>query len=185
MSHALPSLIHIPPLLKQPDTALPSIPHHSSLHCNHSELLSCASKMTASSSCLLGDGLSTINGKPYLCKDFYGRRLLHSSSLPSLGSALLGNGKALADDQGVSSSGMSYSRFLEYLDKDRVKKVDLFENGTIAIVEVVSPELGNRVQRVRVQLPGLSQELLQKFREKNIDLQLIILKKNLALSFLT
>ncbi|KAF5949180.1 hypothetical protein HYC85_015137 [Camellia sinensis] len=64
---------------------------------------------------------------------------------------------------------MSYSRFLEYLDKDKVKKVDLFENGTIAIVEAVSPELGNRVQRVWVQLPGLSQELLQKFREKNID----------------
>ena len=35
--------------------------------------------------------------------------------------------------------------------------------------EAVSPELGNRVQRVRVQFPGLSQELLQKFREKNID----------------
>lgn len=83
--------------------------------------------------------------------------------------ALLGGGSAKADDQGVSSSRMSYSRFLEYLDKDRVKKVDLFENGTIAIVEAVSPELGNRVQRVRVQLPGLNQELLQKFREKNID----------------
>ncbi|KAJ1393097.1 P-loop containing nucleoside triphosphate hydrolase [Sesbania bispinosa] len=83
--------------------------------------------------------------------------------------ALLGNGKAYADEQGGSSSRMSYSRFLEYLDKDRVKKVDLFENGTTAIVEAVSPELGDKVQRVRVQLPGLSQELLQKFREKNID----------------
>jgi cell division protease FtsH len=92
---------------------------------------------------------------------------------------LLGNGVALpaittatqanADEQGASSSRMSYSRFLEYLDKDRVKKVDLFENGTIAIVEAISPELGNRVQRVRVQLPGLSPELLQKLREKNID----------------
>ena len=85
------------------------------------------------------------------------------------GSALLGGGRAYADEQGVSSSRMSYSRFLEYLDKGRVNKVDLYENGTIAIVEAVSPELGNRVQRVRVQLPGLSQELLQKFREKNID----------------
>ncbi|KAK4382664.1 ATP-dependent zinc metalloprotease FTSH 2, chloroplastic [Sesamum angolense] len=83
--------------------------------------------------------------------------------------ALLGNGKAIADEQGVSSSRMSYSRFLEYLDKDRVTKVDLFENGTIAIVEAISPESGNQVQRVRVQLPGLSQELLQKLREKNID----------------
>lgn len=57
----------------------------------------------------------------------------------------------------------------EYLDMDRVKKVDLYENGTIAIVEAVSPELGNRVQRVRVQLPGTSSELLQKFRNKNVD----------------
>ncbi|CAK9190099.1 unnamed protein product [Sphagnum troendelagicum] len=71
--------------------------------------------------------------------------------------------------QAVASSRMSYSRFLEYLDMDRVKKVDLYENGTIAIVEAVSPELGDRVQRVRVQLPGTSQELLSKFRQKNID----------------
>lgn len=86
-------------------------------------------------------------------------------ALPTLTNAK----NALADEQGVSSSRMSYSRFLEYLDKGRVNKVDLFENGTIAIVEAVSPELGNRIQRVRVQLPGLSQELLQKLREKNID----------------
>ena len=31
-------------------------------------------------------------------------------------------------------------------------QVDLYESGTIAIVEAVSPELGNRVQRVRVQV---------------------------------
>lgn len=77
---------------------------------------------------------------------------------------------AKADDAaGVASSRMSYSRFLEYLEMGRVKKVDLFENGTIAIVEAVSPELGNRIQRVRVQLPGTSAELLQKFREKKVD----------------
>jgi len=51
----------------------------------------------------------------------------------------------------------------------RVKKVDLYEGGTIAIVEAVSPELGNRVQRVRVQLPGTSSELLNKFRAANVD----------------
>ncbi|KAK9922826.1 hypothetical protein M0R45_031270 [Rubus argutus] len=159
--------------------------------------------MAASSACLVGNGISTHGTKPTLCKDFCGRHLVHSSTLPSLGKetkavlvkasldqkqhegrrsflkllgnvgvgvpALLGAGRAKADDQGPSSSRMSYSRFLEYLDKDRVTKVDLFENGTIAIVEAISPELGNRLQRVRVQLPGLSQELLQKFREKNID----------------
>ncbi|KAG1678901.1 hypothetical protein FOA52_003569 [Chlamydomonas sp. UWO 241] len=77
--------------------------------------------------------------------------------------------KAAEEAAGVASSRMSYSRFLEYLDMGRVKKVDLYENGTIAIVEAVSPELGNRVQRVRVQLPGTSPELLNKFREKKID----------------
>lgn len=100
------------------------------------------------------------------------KRVFLKSLLGAVGVALptlSGVQRARADDQGVASSRMSYSRFLEYLDKDRVKKVDLFENGTIAIVEAVSPELGNRIQRVRVQLPGLSQELLQKFREKNID----------------
>lgn len=49
------------------------------------------------------------------------------------------------------------------------QQVDLYENGTIAIVEAVSPELGNRVQRVRVQLPGTSSELLNKFRDKKVD----------------
>ncbi|PNH06516.1 ATP-dependent zinc metalloprotease FTSH 8, chloroplastic [Tetrabaena socialis] len=77
--------------------------------------------------------------------------------------------EAAEDAAGVASSRMSYSRFLEYLEMGRVKKVDLYENGTIAIVEAVSPELGNRVQRVRVQLPGTSPELLNKFREKKID----------------
>jgi cell division protease FtsH len=76
---------------------------------------------------------------------------------------------AAEDAAAVASSRMSYSRFLEYLDMGRVKKVDLYENGTIAIVEAVSPELGNRVQRVRVQLPGTSAELLQKFRDRSVD----------------
>ncbi|MED6169763.1 ATP-dependent zinc metalloprotease FTSH 2, chloroplastic [Stylosanthes scabra] len=150
--------------------------------------------MAASLACLGGSGLSIQHGKTTL--NFNGRYLFSSHRLYRAVSvnasldqrkhegrrgflkllnvgvglpALLGSGKAYADEQEVSSSRMSYSRFLEYLDKDRVKKVDLFENGTIAVVEAVSPELGNRVQRVRVQLPGLSQELLQKFREKNID----------------
>lgn len=77
--------------------------------------------------------------------------------------------QAADDATNVASSRMSYSRFLEYLEMGRVKKVDLYENGTIAIVEAVSPELGNRIQRVRVQLPGTSPELLAKFREKKID----------------
>ena len=150
--------------------------------------------MAASSACIVGNCLST---KRDMCKKLHDKQFQLSPRLPSLHKvpksvvrssldkvprqgrrgflkflatpALLTSRKAFAEEQDVSNSRMSYSRFLEYLDKDRVNKVDLFENGTIAIVEAVSPELGNRVQRVRVQLPGLSQELLQKLREKNID----------------
>ncbi|KAK6127499.1 hypothetical protein DH2020_038743 [Rehmannia glutinosa] len=68
----------------------------------------------------------------------------------------------------ATSSRMSYSRFLEYLDQDAVKKVDLFENGTVAIAEIFNPAL-NKIQRVRVQLPGLPQELLRKLKQKNVD----------------
>eukprot|EP00210_Caulerpa_lentillifera_P008603 g8207.t1 len=100
----------------------------------------------------------------------HGKRSFLKKSLLSTGLALTPVAAALADDgNNVASSRMSYSRFLEYLDMDRVKKVDLYENGTIAIAEAVSPELGNRVQRVRVQLPGLSQELLTKLRQHKVD----------------
>ena len=99
--------------------------------------------------------------------------LFRSAALSALAlvPALSAASPALAEDAGanVASSRMSYSRFLEYLDMGRVKKVDLYENGTIAIVEAISPELGNRVQRVRVQLPGTSAELLAKFRAQNVD----------------
>lgn len=78
---------------------------------------------------------------------------------------LLPTGKAAAEENS-GAPRMSYSRFLQYLDDDRVKKVDIFENGTVAIAEVV----GDRLQRVRVELPGTtSPELVRKLKEKNID----------------
>jgi cell division protease FtsH len=64
---------------------------------------------------------------------------------------------------------MSYGRFLEYLDAGRVTSVDLYEGGRTAIIEAIDPELGNRVQQVRVDLPGNSPELIAKLREANID----------------
>jgi len=101
------------------------------------------------------------------------RNFLKKIATGVVGSGLVtSTGAALAADaqnQSVASSRMSYSRFLEYLDLDRVKKVDLYDQGTTAIVEAVSPEVGNRIQRVRVQLPGTSPELLNKLKEKKVD----------------
>jgi cell division protease FtsH len=64
---------------------------------------------------------------------------------------------------------MSYGRFLEYLDAGRVTSVDLYEGGRTAIVGAVDPELDNRAQQMRVDLPGNSPELITKLRKANVD----------------
>ncbi|XP_051146594.1 ATP-dependent zinc metalloprotease FTSH 6, chloroplastic [Andrographis paniculata] len=68
----------------------------------------------------------------------------------------------------ATSSRMSYSRFLQYLDQNAVRKVDIFQNGTVAIAEIYNPAL-EKIQRVKIQLPGLPPELLAKLKEKNVD----------------
>ncbi|XP_024984349.1 ATP-dependent zinc metalloprotease FTSH 6, chloroplastic [Cynara cardunculus var. scolymus] len=68
----------------------------------------------------------------------------------------------------AASNRISYSRFLEYLNKGAVMKVDLFENGTVAIAEILNPTL-EKIQRVKVQLPRLQQGLLTELREKEVD----------------
>jgi cell division protease FtsH len=70
----------------------------------------------------------------------------------------------------TASTRMTYGRFLEYLEADRVIGVDLYENGRTAIVQAVDPELENRVQRLRVDLPFNSPELIAKLRDSNISL---------------
>ncbi|ELR99592.1 ATP-dependent zinc metalloprotease FtsH2 [Gloeocapsa sp. PCC 73106] len=70
----------------------------------------------------------------------------------------------------TASARMTYGRFMEYLEADRVKSVDLYEGGRTAIVEAVDPDLDNRVQRLRVDLPSNSPELISKLRENNISI---------------
>ncbi len=71
--------------------------------------------------------------------------------------------------QNTASARMSYGRFLEYLDVGRVTSVDLFDSGRTAIVEAVDPDLDNRVQRFRVDLPGNAPELISRLRESEIS----------------
>ena len=70
--------------------------------------------------------------------------------------------------QNTANSRMTYGRFLEYLDANRIDTVDFYEGGRTAIVEVADPELDNRVQRVRVELPPNAPELVNKLKEKDI-----------------
>ena len=71
--------------------------------------------------------------------------------------------------QTTSSSRMTYGRFLEYLEMGWIKKVDLYDNGRNAIVEASSPELGNRPQIIRVEIPIGASQLISKLKEYNID----------------
>ena len=69
----------------------------------------------------------------------------------------------------ISSSRMTYGRFLEYLEMGWVKQVDLYDNNRNAIVLASSPELGNRPQAIRVEIPVGASQLIQKLKEYNID----------------
>ena len=69
----------------------------------------------------------------------------------------------------VSSSRMTYGRFLEYLEMGWVKQVDLYDTSRNAIVQASSPELGNRPQSIRVEIPIAASQLIQKLKEYNID----------------
>jgi len=70
----------------------------------------------------------------------------------------------------VANSRMTYGRFLEYLDMGWVKKIDIYDNGHTAIVEAIGPELGNRIQKIRVELPASAPELISKLKENKVDL---------------
>jgi len=72
-------------------------------------------------------------------------------------------------NQSVISSRMTYGRFLEYLEMGWIKQVDLYDNSRNAIVQASSPELGNRPQTIRVEIPVGASQLIQKLKEYNID----------------
>merc|ERR1711966_173361 len=63
----------------------------------------------------------------------------------------------------------TYGRFLEYLELGWVKQVDLYDNSRNAMVLASSPELGNRPQSIRVEIPVGASQLIQKLKEYNID----------------
>ncbi|MDZ8224745.1 MULTISPECIES: ATP-dependent zinc metalloprotease FtsH2 [unclassified Nostoc] len=69
----------------------------------------------------------------------------------------------------AANTRMTYGRFLEYLNGDRVTSVDLYEGGRTAIIEARDPDIENRVQRWRVDLPVNAPELISKLKEKDIS----------------
>ncbi|MGD1899271.1 MAG: ATP-dependent zinc metalloprotease FtsH2 [Phormidesmis sp.] len=70
----------------------------------------------------------------------------------------------------TASTSMTYGRFLDYLDAGRVTSVDFYDSGRTAIIEAVDPQIDNKVQRWRVDLPGNAPELVERLRTSDISL---------------
>jgi cell division protease FtsH len=92
---------------------------------------------------------------------FLGLQVLRSGNLSPNGPTAAPRNTAVAR--------MSYGRFLDYVEAGRVTAVDVYDGGRNAVIEVVDPDLDNRVQRLRVDLPGLAPELVNNLKEQGIS----------------
>ncbi|MFY7697065.1 MAG: ATP-dependent metallopeptidase FtsH/Yme1/Tma family protein, partial [Cyanobium sp.] len=107
-------------------------------------------------------------------------RLLALWALPLLIAGFLGwqllsgNGSSLSTSPLKSPANtavgrMSYGRFLDYVDSGRVNSVDFYNSGRTAVVEIVDADLDKRLQRQRVDQPGISPDLLGKLKDQSIS----------------
>ncbi|MEL6491697.1 MAG: ATP-dependent zinc metalloprotease FtsH2 [Cyanobacteria bacterium J06634_6] len=81
-----------------------------------------------------------------------------------------GSADPVDSGRNTASTSMTYGRFLDYLDAGRVTSVDFYDSGRTAIVEAVDPQIDNKVQRWRVDLPGNSPDLVERLRTSDISL---------------
>ncbi|MCP9916013.1 ATP-dependent zinc metalloprotease FtsH [Cyanobium sp. ATX 6F1] len=101
---------------------------------------------------------------------FLGWQLLGQGGLARFtpgGNPSAGSARVAARNTAVAR--MSYGRFLDYIEAGRVTAVDVYEGGRSAVVEAIDPDLDNRVQRLRVDLPGLSPDLINQFKDQGIS----------------
>jgi len=89
--------------------------------------------------------------------------------LQVLRSGNLGPNAPTAAPRNTAVARMSYGRFLDYVEAGRVTAVDIYDGGRNAVIEAVDPDLDNRVQRLRVDLPGLAPELVNNLKEQGIS----------------
>jgi len=91
-------------------------------------------------------------------------QFLSSSNVDSLKS----NGTTIAP-RNSAVARVSYGRFLDYINSGRVTSVDIFEGGRNAVIETIDSDLDNKVQRLRVDLPGLTPELINILKNEGIS----------------
>ena len=85
------------------------------------------------------------------------------------GPASLNSGGPTTAPRNAAIARMTYGRFLDYVDAGRVTAVDIYDGGRSAVIEAVDPDLDNRVQRLRVDLPGLAPELVTRLKDQGIS----------------
>ena len=95
---------------------------------------------------------------------FFGWQILGNG-----GGSRLAQGSPTVAPRNAAVARMTYGRFLDYVDAGRVTAVDIFDGGRTAVVEASDPDLDNRVQRLRVDLPGLAPELINSLKDKGIS----------------
>lgn len=84
--------------------------------------------------------------------------------------AVLSNAKNNPESkENRATSKMTYEHFLKYLDLGWVKTVDFYNNGRVAIIEASSPELGDRAQKIRVEIPVGTTPSMVNLKEKKVD----------------
>ena len=93
-------------------------------------------------------------------------QFLSSSNVDSLKS----NGTTIAPKNSAVAR-VSYGRFLDYINSGRVTSVDIFEGGRNAVIETIDSDLDNKVQRLRVDLPGLTPELINILKNEGISFE--------------
>ncbi len=82
--------------------------------------------------------------------------------------SLKSNGTTVAP-RNSAVARVSYGRFLDYIKSGRVTSVDIFEGGRNAVIETIDSDLDNKVQRLRVDLPGLTPELINNLKNEGIS----------------
>ena len=81
---------------------------------------------------------------------------------------LKSNGTTIAPKNSAVAR-VSYGRFLDYINSGRVTSVDIYDGGRNAVIETIDSDLDNKVQRLRVDLPGLTPELINYLKNEGIS----------------
>tara|TARA_Y100001968_G_scaffold136853_2_gene125050 strand:+ start:11707 stop:13629 length:1923 start_codon:yes stop_codon:yes gene_type:complete len=64
---------------------------------------------------------------------------------------------------------ISYGRFLDYINSGRVNSIDIYEGGRNAVLETNDPDIDNKIERLRVDLPGITPDLINKLKSNDIS----------------